>query len=47
MPETFANVARHIFGFLQSVRFIDKLLSELRRIVRRETHQIFLDPEKA
>ena len=42
----FQNVARHLFGLFPKLRFIDKFLAELRWIVRRETHQIFVDPEE-
>src|SRR5207249_10903087 len=40
------HVARHRLSLFPKLRFIDKFLSELGRIMRRETHQIFLDPEE-
>ena len=39
------NVAHHVLGLDPKLRFIDKFLAELRRIVRGEAHEIFLDPE--
>src|SRR6266851_6200299 len=42
----FENFSSHHFGLFPKFWFIDKLLSELRGIVRGETHQIFLDPEE-
>ena len=45
-PGVFQNIARHLFGFFPKLRFIDKFLAKLRWIVRRETHQIFVDPEE-
>ena len=45
-PGILEDVARHFFGLFPKLRFIDKLLSELGRIVGGETHQIFLDPEE-
>ena len=42
----FQHVSRHHFGLFPKLRFIDKFLAELGWIVRRETHQIFLDPEE-
>ena len=43
---TLEHIARHVLGLFPKLRFIDKFLPELRRIVRRETHQIFLEPEE-
>ena len=40
------HVARHGLGLFPKLRFVDKFLSEFGGIVGRETHQIFLDPEK-
>src|SRR5207237_2894507 len=45
-PGILQDAARHFFGLPPKLGFIDKFLSELRGIVRRETHQIFLNPEK-
>ena len=42
----FENVARHIFRSFPKFGFIDKLLPELRRIVGREPHQVFINPEE-
>src|SRR6266699_2720264 len=42
----FQHASRHHFGLFPKLWFIHKFLSELRWIVRRETHQIFLDPEE-
>src|SRR5882724_2454675 len=39
------NVTSHLFGLFPKLWFIDKFLSKLRGIVRREAHQIFVDPE--
>ena len=45
-PRVFQNVARHVLGLFPKLRFIDKFFAKLRWIVRRKTHQIFVDPEK-
>src|ERR1043166_9346889 len=42
----FQNISSHVFGLFPKLRFVDKFLTELRGIVRRETHQVFLDPEE-
>src|SRR6266487_1496862 len=39
------DVTRHLLGFLPKLWLVDKFLTKLRRIMRRETHQIFVDPE--
>src|SRR6266404_48779 len=45
-PGILEHVPCHYFRLFPKLRFIDKLLSELRGIVCREAHQIFLDPEE-
>src|SRR2546428_11055416 len=40
------DTACHFLGFFPKLRFINKLLAQFRRIVSREAHQIFLDPEE-
>src|ERR1044071_4993394 len=36
----------HLLRLFPKLRFIDKFLPELRGVMRRETHQVLLDPEK-
>src|SRR6266576_3622167 len=45
-PRVLQNVARHFLGLFPKLGLINKLLAELARIVRRETHQIFVDSEE-
>src|SRR6266513_5179947 len=40
------DVTCHLLGFLPKLWFIDKFLAELPGIVRREAHEIFVDPEQ-
>ena len=46
MPEFFKTLRVISSVLFPKLRFIDEFLAELGRIVRRETHQIFLDPEE-
>ena len=46
MPDSLQDIARHVFGLLPELRFIDEFLAQLGRVVGRETHQVFLDPEE-
>src|SRR5258705_6507872 len=39
------NVARHLLGLFPKLWFINKFSAELGWIMRRETHQVFVDPE--
>ena len=45
-PGIFQHVACHLFGLFPKLRLIDKLLTELGGIVRREAHQVFLNSEE-
>src|SRR6476620_7344794 len=43
-PRILQNIPRHLLRLFPKLRLIDKFLAELGWIMRRETHQVFVDP---